>query len=183
MHRSFLVVALVLVGCTSGNASPPATPGVDATASGTARLYPYTLAWPEGELIGAWRYATAPWDGVARIDHGNRYTDSVRTTDGDLFAFGYETDGTVEELQALIADQATASHGCDHEPVDEAPLSGGSEPGILAVHECSGRTVLRWFGVHDGFGLAVALIVALDAELEPARAQFEERIGSLVWSS
>lgn len=158
--------------------SAPDTP----SPSEASRVYPYTLPWPDAELEGKWLYADLPWDGEARIDHGNQYTDSVRTQDGDLFAFGHEMSGTAADLQELVAQQATEWHGCDAEPTDEASLTGGGEDGVLAVHDCGGRTVLRWFAVHDAFGLAVALIVASDADLEVARSHFEDRIGELVWN-
>ena len=60
-------------------------------------------------------------------------------------------------------------------------LVGGGEDGILAVHDCGGRRVLRWYAVHDGLGLMVALIVASDADPDVARSQFEEQIDQLVW--
>jgi hypothetical protein len=178
-----LVAVIVLAGCGSGG-TPSGTASLAASesASAEARIYPYTVPWPDSDIETKWRYADTVWDGEARIDHGNEYTDAVRTNDGDLFAFGYETSGSAADLQALTARQAAEWHGCTEEPSDEQPLTAGGEEGILAVHDCGGQTVLRWFGVHDGFGLAVALILASDADPATARAHFEERIGQLVWA-
>lgn len=180
------LVAMLLAGCA--NASSPSStqsqPGtVAASPSEMARIYPYALPWPADELESKWRYASTAWDGEARIDHGNEYTDYVRTHDGELFAFGYETSGTSADLQALTAQQSAEWHGCNEEPSEEEPLGGGGEEGILTVHDCGGRPVLRWFAVHDGFGLAVALILASDADPETARAHFEGHIGELVWTA
>lgn len=184
---AFLCV-LLLAGCGSGGApsatlggTPSPTSSAAPTATEGARVYPYTLPWPAAELEREWQYADLAWDGEARIDHGNKYTDATRTQDGDLFAFGYQTTGTAADLQALVARQAAESHGCELDPREEQPLAGGGEDGVLAVHDCGGQTVIRWFGVHEGFGLAVALIVGSEADAEVARSHFEARIGELVW--
>jgi hypothetical protein len=187
-------MALVLSACAAPAQQPAAsslaasslaastTPAaVSVPPSQAAADYPYTLPWPEDELIGGWRYATVAWDGEARINHGNQYTDSARTSDGDLFAFGYPTSGTAAELQTRIAQQAAEWHGCDAMASDEQPLAGGGEEGILAVHDCGGRTVIRWYAVHEGFGLIVALIVGTGADLAAARTHFEDRIAALIW--
>lgn len=190
------MLALLLAACGNGaattaeNSATPTpesgvigSPQVSVAPSSTAagRVYPYALAWPEEELETDWRYASAPWDGRARIDHGNKYTDSVTTTVGDVFAFGYETSATVVDLQALVASMAAEWHGCDERPVEEARLAAGGEDGILAVHDCGTRQVVRWFAVHDGFGLTVALIVAPEVDSNVARSQFEYQISQLAW--
>jgi hypothetical protein len=182
-----LALVLLLAACAAQTQLPaaslaaPTAQAVSASPSQAAAEYPYTLPWPKDELIGGWRYATVPWDGESRISDGNRYTDSVLTRDGNLFAFGYNFTGTATEFQALIAQQAAAWHGCDVQASEEQPLAGGGEEGILAVHDCRGRTVIRWHAVHEGFGLIVALIVDTGADLAVVRAHFEDRIGGLIW--
>lgn len=180
-----LVIA-VAAGCTDASAStPPATrasPPAVATDKPVARLYPYELSWPSDELERKWRYASIAWDGVERIDHGNAFTDSVRTHDGELFAFGAATTGTAADLQARTAETAARDHGCDAEPIDEGRLDAGGEAGIVAVHNCGAERVVRWFAVHKGFGLVVMLIVAPDADPDAVRSRFVERIALLTWS-
>jgi hypothetical protein len=41
--------------------------------------------------------------------------------------------------------------------------------------------VIRWFAVHDGFGLTVMIIVAPDAEYDAVRRHFEERVAKITW--
>jgi hypothetical protein len=191
-----LLVPLLLLGCAGAttssddvqhHASPSPTiarPSAVPTATRSApdfEGYAYALPWPEDQLVTQWRPATQMWDGMARIDHGNTYTDSVRTMDGDVFAFGYPTTGPAEDLQQLVARQANEWHGCDEQPGDEQPLDGGGEPGIMAVHQCGATTVLRWFGVHDGLGLALLMIVDADADQALARSHFEEYVSKLAW--
>jgi hypothetical protein len=142
--------------------------------------YPYTIPWPADELQTEWRHATAMWDGTARVDHGNRYTDSVATTDGDLFVFGYPTTRSATDLQELIARQAADWHKCDDKATDEEPVNGGAVQGVMAVYRCGSMTVLRWVGVHDGFGLFIGLILDPDASPEVARSHFEQRVGHLI---
>jgi hypothetical protein len=187
-----LLATVLVAACSSAGSSTPGSSGVAVPATQAAvaspspkvvvRIYPYELPWPEDELERKWRYASVPWDGKTRIDHGNAATDSVTTRDGDLFAFGHHMSGTAADLQAQSARNATEWHGCDADPIDEAPLPAGGEAGILAVHDCGDARVIRWFAVHDGFGLMVALIVAQDAEYEVARAHFEERVAKLTWT-
>ncbi|HEX6139006.1 MAG TPA: hypothetical protein VF013_00910 [Candidatus Limnocylindria bacterium] len=172
---------LWLAGCTVA-ATPSPVQSVAPSPSEVASIYPYSIPWPADELETKWLYASTAWDGESRIDHGNMYTDEVRTRDGYLFAFGLPISGTAADMQELVALQATEWHGCSREPSEEHPLAGGGEEGIFAVHDCGGETVLRWFAVHKGFGLFAALIVAPDADPQTAQAHFEHQIGELVWT-
>lgn len=166
---------------TAAPATPSTAPTVEASPAAAAG-YPYTLHWPEAELETSWRYATVAWDGSARIDHGNKYTDQVTTMDGDLFAFGYPTTISVAELESKVASQATEWHGCDAEATEKEPLPAGGSEGIFAVYTCGSTSVLRWVGIHDGFGLFVGLILKPLIDAEDAIAGFKERIGGLTWS-
>jgi hypothetical protein len=187
----WLLAAVVLAGCAGaggGTIGPSAAAsgtdqpsGVAPSPSGRPRIYPYVFPYPESELKSKWRYASTAWDGETRIDHGNGSTDWVKTNDGDLFAFGDETNGTAADIQSKTAAQATEWHGCDPEPLEEAAIPGGGEPGILAIHDCNGERVIRWFAVHDGFGLRVMLIVASGGDLAIARSHFEAGIAGLTW--
>ena len=188
MNRLILVACLValLAGCagaapSSGgvSVSPALSPTPDAE---TPANYPYVLPWPSDELETPWRMALVPWDGSARIDHGNKYTDSVRTSVGDLFAFGYPTTGSAADVRDVIRRQATEWHGCDEQPTDEKPLAGGGAEGIAGLWYCGTMRILRWAGVHEGFGMAIMLIVTT-SDLEEARANFERSIGDLVWTN
>jgi hypothetical protein len=183
-----LVASLValLTGCAD---APPSSgdvsirPSLSPTAQAdTAADYPYRLPWPEDELETPWRLALVPWDGSARIDHGDKYTDSVRTSVGDLFAFGYPTTGSAADVRGVIARQATEWHGCDDQPTHEWLLAGGGVEGIEGLWYCGTIRVLRWAGVHEGFGMAIMLIVTT-SDLEDARAAFERSIGDLIWTN
>jgi hypothetical protein len=187
-----MLSAVAIAACTGsgGPSGAPSSAGAQSNPAPTTaapsptarpRLYPYVLTWPEDQLRTTWRYASVAWDGEMRIDHGNAQTDSVKTLDGDLFAFGVETTGTAADLQQRIAANATREHGCDVEPLDEAALTGGGEEGILALHSCNGERVLRWFAVHDGFGLAAFLLLAPDVDADAARSRFEAAIAALTW--
>ena len=188
----------ISVGACGGTAAPASGPAVSSglpsaapeTPSGAptteaspaaAADYPYTLAWPEDELQTSWRYATVAWDGTARIDHGNKYTDQVTTKDGDLFAFGYPTTISVAQLESKFASQATEWHGCDAEPMEREPLPAEGSDGMFAVYRCGSTPVLRWVGINDGFGLFVGLILKPLIDTEDATARFKERIGGLRW--
>ena len=194
----------VLVAGCAGNVMPSATVAVPSPTSATASpsgtapasplgeapsgelasaVYPFVLSWPAGDVKSSWRTATKVWDGMARIDHGNAYTDSVRTTDGDLFAFGYPTDASVDDVEHLVAEQAATWHGCEAEPLEKVPLAAGDSEGVLATYNCEAIRVLRWIGTHDGFGLFVGLIVASDTDPDEARARFADRISELRWTS
>jgi hypothetical protein len=171
-------------GSVAASISPTPTAFAAATASEPAeRLYPYSLQWPADELPAPWRFATTAWDGEARIDHGNAYTDSAEASDGSLFAFGYPTEGGAEGLSDLVAQQAQEWHACNAEPSVEEPLSGGGADGIYAVYACGSSTVLRWVGTHHGFGIFVGLILAPGVDLDQAASRFEERIGQLEWTN
>lgn len=147
-------------------------------------VYPYAMTWPADELESRWRPADTQWDGTSRVDHGNEYTDYVRTTDGHLFAFGHAATTTAEEFEALVAEQAAEWHGCDETATEHEPLAVGGTDGILATYQCGPTSVLRWVGVHDGLALAVILLVADDADFDEARAHFTDRIGEgLAWTS
>ena len=165
---------------TSGPATRPAAP-TDRRSPAASADYPYTLAWPEDELETSWRYATVEWDGTSRIDHGNKYTDQVTTRDGDLFAFGYPTTISVAELESTVANQASKWHGCDAEPTEREALPADGSEGIFAVYRCGSTPVLRWVGIHDGFGLFIGLILKPSVDSEGAIARFKERIGALTW--
>lgn len=165
---------------TAGPATPSVAPTVERSPVAAAD-YPYTLPWPAEELETSWRYASVPWDGMSRIDHGNKYTDQVTTRDGDLFAFGYPTTISVAELESKVASQATEWHGCDNEPTEREPLRAGGSEGIFAVYRCGSTPVLRWVGIHEGFGLFIGLILKPLVVTEDAIAHFKERIGSLAW--
>lgn len=141
------------------------------------------MPWPADQLTSEWRFATAAWDGTSRIDHGNKYTDNVGTTDGSLFAFGLPTDGGAEDLRDLVSEQAAGWHGCDGEPSEERALSGGGADGIYGVYECGSTKVLRWFGVNDGFGLFIGLILASDEDFDEAATHFKKHISELEWTS
>jgi hypothetical protein len=184
------LLAALISGCSATSApqasaaltaAPSAIPTAARSASSAAN-YPYTLPWPATELRSEWRFATVQWDGAAPVDHGDKYTDYVETTDGALFAFGYRSSEPVADFRDLIARQATARHGCESKPSEEAIVSGGGEEGIFGVYNCGGQTVLRWLGVHDGFSLAVALILDPAVELAAAESGFKERIGKLTWT-
>ena len=165
---------------TVGPATPSAAPTGGRSAAASAD-YRYTLPWPADELETSWRYASVAWDGTSRIDHGNKYTDQVTTQDGDVFAFGYPTTISVAELETKVANQATEWHGCDAEPMEREALPAGGSEGIFAVYQCGSAPVLRWVGVHDGFGLFIALILKPFVDTEDAIARFKERIGALTW--
>ena len=177
-------LALLLTACGEGAATSE-TPTASLDASPTApaaRIYPYTLEWPADELEGEWRLATAGWDGTAQINHGNPMTDVVETSDGSLFAFGAPTDADPEGFRDLVAQQAAEWHGCEPEPSDEEPLTAGGAEGIYGAYTCGSSTVLRWTGVHEGFGLFLGLILAPDADVEEAAARFKQRIPELQWT-
>jgi hypothetical protein len=163
-------------------ATPSAAPTVERTPAAVVD-YPYTLSWPDDELETSWRYATVAWDGTSRIDHGNRYTDQVTTIDGDLFAFGYLTTISVAELETKVATQATEWHGCDSEATAKEPLQAGGSEGMFAVYRCGSTPVLRWVGIHDGFGLFVGLILKPFIDVEDAGTRFKDRITALTWGS
>ena len=165
---------------TSGAATPSAASTLEPSPAPAAD-YPYALTWPTDELETSWRYASVAWDGTSRIDHGNKYTDQVTTKDGDLFAFGYPTTMSVAELESKFANQATEWHGCDAQPTERSPLPAGGSEGIFAVYTCGSTPVLRWVGIHDGFGLFVGLILKPLLDTEDATARFKERIGGLTW--
>lgn len=165
---------------TAGSATPSVAPTVERSAAAPAD-YPYTLAWPGDELETSWRYATVAWDGTSRIDHGNMYTDQVTTRDGDLFAFGYPTTISVAELESKVATQATEWHHCDGEPTKREALRAGGAEGIFAVYRCGSTPVLRWVGVHGGFGLFIGLILKPFVDTDDAIARFKERISALRW--
>jgi hypothetical protein len=198
LKRALLIGLLVIcVGACGGTVVPasgalassgtptarPATPSVAPTGGQpeAAADYPYTLPWPADELETSWRYASVAWDGTSRIDHGNKYTDQVTTSDGDLFAFGYPTTGSVEELESKVANQATEWHGCDAEPTETEALPAGGSDGIFAVYRCGSAPVLRWVGVHDGFGLFIGLILKPFVDSDEATVRFKERIAELTW--
>jgi hypothetical protein len=164
------------------SSSPSPTVAPSATSSASARMYPYSLPWPGEQVESDWRFAAAAWDGTARIDHGNRFTDSVETRDGALFAFGLPIGGGPEDLRDLVAEQAQAWHGCQREPSAEETVRGGGADGIFGVYACGGTPVLRWVGVHEGFGLFVGLIVAPGSDLDEVEARFKEHIGELEWT-
>ncbi len=160
------------------------TPSVTATfkpSSASAAEYPYTLSWPEDELETSWRYASVAWDGTSRIDHGNKYTDQVTTRDGDLFAYGFPTTMSVAELESKVADQAVAWHHCDGEPTEREPLAAGGSVGVFAVYRCGSLPVLRWIGVHDGFGVFVGFVLKPFVDTDEAIARFKEQVGALTW--
>jgi hypothetical protein len=202
MKALALAAALVLV-LTACAASPAASPTADESAMPTpsatpattesvapeptpsdaaARMYPYALTWPAEELRNEWRYASTAWDGESRVDHGDQYTDVVRTSEGSLFAFGVPTDGTAEDMRDLVAEQAAEWHGCDAEPVVEEELSAGGAPGVFGQYQCRSINVLRWTGVHDGFGLFIGHILSVSADLDEASSRFKAQIAELEWS-
>jgi hypothetical protein len=121
------------------------------------------------------------WDGTSRIDHGNKYTDQVTTKDGDLFAFGYPTTISVADLESKVADQANEWHACDAEPMAREAHTGGGSEGIFSVYRCGSTPVLRWVGIHDGFGLFVGLILKPFVDTEEASTRFKERVGAMTW--
>lgn len=164
--------------------APSVLPSPTVSAAG-ARLYPYELTWPEDQLESEWRYAGEAWDGMGRIDHGGPLTDLVETTDGSLFAAGYPTDQSVEEFRDLVAGQAAVWHGCDREPVTEEPMTGGGAEGIYGEYRCRASTVHRWFGVHNGFALFVAMIVAPAAgvDIDEVGSRFRQHVGALEWTN
>ncbi len=143
--------------------------------------YPYTIPWPDDELETPWRYAFVAWDGTSRIDHGNKYTDQVTTKDGDLFGFGLPTTMSVAEFETKIVNQAAEWHDCEREPMQREPLEAGGSDGVFAVYECFSLPVLRWVGVHDGFGLFIGLILKPLVDTEEAIARFKEGVGALTW--
>lgn len=161
----------------------PATPSAVPTVkpSPESADYPYSIPWPDDELETPWRYAFVAWDGTSRIDHGNKYTDQATTKDGDLFAFGFPTTMSVAELETKVADQAAEWHDCESEPTQREPLEAGGSDGIFSVYECFSLPVLRWVGIHDGFGLFVGLILKPFVDTDDAMARFKERVGSLTW--
>jgi hypothetical protein len=181
------MLVLVLGGCAAGEqpSSAPATIGSPEPSDRLASVvYPYAMAWPPDELETKWRPADTAWDGTSRVDHGNEYTDYVRTVDGHLFAFGFETTGDAEQLEALLAEQATEWHGCNADATEQEPLTMGGTDGILATYACGESEVLRWVGVRDGFGMAVILLVADDADFGEARDHFTDRLtGGLTWTN
>ena len=164
----------------TGSAIPSAAPTVERSAARPA-AYPFTLTWPADELETSWRYATVAWDGSSRVDHGNMYTDQVTTSDGDLFAFGYPTTISGADLESKVATQATEWHRCDSEPMEKEAFRGGGSEGIFAVYRCGSTPVLRWVGVHGGFGLFVGLILKPFVDTQDAIARFKERIAALTW--
>ncbi|MDH4142590.1 MAG: hypothetical protein OEV61_08260 [Chloroflexota bacterium] len=195
MRRLVLATVMTVLLGACGNATPvqvgsmataTSSPSPDirpsATSSAPARLYPYSLPWPVDLVESDWRFATAAWDGTARIDHGNRYTDSAETRDGSLFAFGFPMTGGPEDLRDLVAEQAQAWHGCQPEPSAEEPVEGGVADGILGVYACGVTPVLRWVGVHEGFGLFVGLIVAPGSDVDEVEARFREHLAGLEWT-
>ncbi len=162
----------------------PATPVVVPTTEPSPAPpadYPYAISWPDDELKTPWRYASVAWDGTSRIDHGNKYTDQVTTKDGDLFAFGLPTTMEVAELETKVANQATEWHQCESEPTQREPLAAGGSDGIFAVYECFSLPVLRWVGIHDGFGLFIGHILNPLVDTDDAIARFKERVGALTW--
>ena len=165
---------------TAAPATPSAAPTVKRSTAASAD-YPYTVAWPADELETSWRYATVPWDGTSRIDHGNKYTDQVTTKDGDLFAYGYPTTISVAELETKVATQAAEWHHCEAEPTQREALRAGASEGIFAVYRCGSTPVLRWVGIHEGFGLFIGLVLKPFVDTEVAAATFKERISSLTW--
>jgi hypothetical protein len=165
---------------TSGSATPSVTPTVKPS-SASAADYPYTLSWPEDELETSWRYATVAWDGTSRIDHGNKYTDQVTTREGDLFAYGFPTTMSVAELESKVANQATEWHHCDREPTEREPLAAGGSAGVFAVFRCGSQPVLRWVGVHEGFGVFIGLVLKPFVDTEDVIARFKDRVGALTW--
>jgi hypothetical protein len=165
---------------TAGPATSAAAPTAERSDAGPAD-YPYTLPWPADELQTSWRHASVAWDGTSRIDHGNKYTDQVTTDDGDLFVFGYPTTISVPELESKVARQAAEWHHCDGEPSEREGLRAGGSEGIFAVYRCGSSPVLRWVGIHAGFGLFVGLILKPFVKTEDAIARFKERISALAW--
>ena len=146
-----------------------------------AANYPYTLQWPADEIEKPWRYASVAWDGTSRIDHGNKYTDQVTTTFGDLFAYGIPTTISVTELESRVASQAAELHNCAAEPTEREALPAGGSEGIFAVYQCGSTPVLRWVGIHDGFGLFIGLILKPFVDVDDAGARFKERVTALTW--
>lgn len=175
--------ALVSSGTpTAGLAMPSVAPTVERSPAASAD-YPYRLLWPAEELETSWRHASVAWDGTSRLDHGNKYTDQVTTRDGDLFAFGYPTTISVAELESKVARQATEWHHCDREPTKREALRAGGSEGIFAVYQCGSTPVLRWVGIHGGFGLFIGLILKPFVDTEDTITHFKERISALTWDS
>ena len=54
--------------------------------------------------------------------------------------------------------------------------------GILGVYARGVTTVLRWVGVHEGFGLFVGLIVAPGSDVDEVEARFREHLAELEWT-
>ncbi len=160
-----------------------ATPSVAPTVEPAppAANYPYMLDWPAEEIEKPWRYASVAWDGTSRIDHGNKYTDQATTTFGDLFAYGIPTTISVAEFESRVASQAAELHNCEPEPTDREALRAGGSEGIYAVYHCGSIPVLRWVGIHDGFGLFIGLILKPFVDVEDASARFKERVSALTW--
>ena len=161
-------------------ATPSVAPTVAETPAPPAN-YPYTLTWPADEIEKPWRYASVAWDGISRIDHGNKYTDQMTTKDGDVFAYAHPTTLSVVELEADVADQATKWHNCEREPIQTEVVNAGGSEGIFGVYECFSLPVLRWVGVHDGFGLFIGLILKPLVDTDDAAARFKERVSDLTW--
>jgi hypothetical protein len=136
------------------------------------------MAWPPDELESKWRPADTMWDGTSRVDHGNEYTDYVRTADGHLFAFGHPTTAGVEDFEALVAELAAEWHDCAEEASEQETLAVDGTDGILATYQCGPTPVLRWIGVRDGVGMAVILLVTDGADVDQARAHFAERLAA-----
>ena len=190
------IAVLLLTSCSGAPAGSSVTSASAAAASQAppasasaqpslvaGRPYQYTLTWPAEETNGEWQFATAAWDGESRVDSGNQYTDLLQVDDGRLFAFGVPTDEGPQELRGMVAEQAERWHGCDRDPTVEEALIGGGAEGIYGEYTCGGSTVLRWFGVHEGFGLFIGLIVGTDAEVDEASARFKEQVGELEWTN
>lgn len=153
------VIVAVIGGCSSGEQpSTSSAPSAGATGSDTtagslaSAVYPYTMTWPADELESKWRSADSAWDGTSRVDHGNEYTDYVRTADGHLFAFGYATATTAEQFEALVAEQAAEWHGCDAAATEQEALAVDGTDGILTTYQCGPTPVLRWVGVRHRHG-------------------------------
>ncbi len=160
-------------------ATPSVAPTVEP-APATAN-YPYTLHWPADEIDKPWRYASVAWDGTSRIDHRNKYTDQMTTTFGDLFGYGIPTTISVAEFESEVASQAAELHNCEPEPTEREALPAGGSEGIFAVYQSGSTPVLRWVGIHDGFGLFIGLILKPFVDVEHASARFKEQVSALAW--
>ena len=167
---------------TETPAPPTPTP---ATTFWTSSVYPYTLQLPAGTTTRVWAGATRQWDGQKLVGTATPWlTDLQGTTDGSLYVFGTEWDGTVEQFRDHVLAATARFHRCS-QAEEEIAFELPDAPAIAFRQTCGGdRNAASVVTVHEGFGLVFRLLDVPPDKLSVVLADLQTWLqGGLTWTN